>query len=104
VSQAEEIATSWQVYRDLENRGDRAAMLGALETFVRRMEGAAIGVRETWVAAFLREKFDAKSDLTVRGPLFQRVLFPAVRLSLGAQHELRTGRAGKASPAQRRLG
>jgi hypothetical protein len=69
----------WKRYRELENRGDRAAVLDALSAFVTGVENAPASVRGFWTDECLRASSDPNSGFRIRAPLFQRVLFPELR-------------------------
>jgi len=79
VEPADDIEGLWRHYRELENRGDRAAMLSALTAFVARIEGAPSDIRQTWIDKCLRASADPNDRFRIRAPLFQRVLFPELK-------------------------
>ena len=76
---ADDIEGLWRQYRELENGGDRAAMLSALAAFVPRIEGAPSDIRQTWIDECLRASSDPNDGFRIRAPLFQRVLFPELK-------------------------
>ncbi|MGC4070166.1 MAG: hypothetical protein QM784_37010 [Polyangiaceae bacterium] len=76
---ADDIDELWRHYLELENRGDRAAMLDALAAFVGRIENAPQHTRQIWADECLQASSAPKAGFRVRAPLFQRVLFPELK-------------------------
>jgi hypothetical protein len=79
VELADDIEGLWRRYRELENRGDRASILGALEAFVAKVEAAPPSVSKVWSDECLRAVSDGTDTLKLRAPLFRRVLFPELK-------------------------
>lgn len=72
----------WTSYLAEEKNGVRTVALGILEAFVERLTSHPASDWHDWGLQLAQDTAKSESRVTVRMPLFRRVLFPILRLEL----------------------
>ena len=75
-------AKRWIEYNDAESRGTRGQKLGALERFVNALLDLPEHVWMAWAIDFCLQIENKKLNLSIRTPLFERVLFPSLQQAM----------------------
>jgi len=81
-----ELQQAWTEYLAMEERGQRRALLAALESFVAQLEAAPTRGKTEFAFELAAEVVDRRSGIPIRHPLFGRIIGP--RLVAGIEEEL----------------